>query len=194
MSWLKGAHQPRRPRSLRKNLEALGGPLPKADNEDWLDAVHIDGIGYDDLRRTIPALLETSTAEQLSLIIRPHGPDAMFIQLDDLTADQLPHLAPTMFLTFETSPGNFQAWLALPCKHDKELERMGLLAPPEQYPALPHARPRAAGNRNWPSYAMCLDGAPLNRAASGPDRSSADFWWCFLRSNGVSASTTRPNN
>jgi hypothetical protein len=107
-SWLKGAHQPRRPRSLRESLGAVGGPLPKADNDDWLDAVHIDGIGYADLRRTIPALLETSAAEQLSLIIRPYGPDVMFIQLDDLTAGKLPQLAPAMFLIFETSPGNFR--------------------------------------------------------------------------------------
>jgi RepB DNA-primase from phage plasmid len=157
----------------------------------------------------------------------------MFIQLDDLTADQLPQLAPAMFLIFETSPGNFQAWLALPGKHDKqlarrgklathsdksasgatriagsfnfkdeyasnfprvtitqaqpgrtttvdELEGMGLLAPPEEFAPLPPPRPQAVSDRKWPSYAMCLDGAPLNSDGSGPDRSRADYWFCFL--------------
>ena len=157
----------------------------------------------------------------------------MFIQLDDLTGDKLPALGPAMFLAFETSPANFQAWLALPGKHDKdlarrgrlaahsdrsasgaaricgsynfkpdyapnfprvtmtvaqpgritsvaELERMGLLAPPEEFPPLPPSRPQAVSGRQWPSYAMCLDGAPLNCAGTGPDRSRADYWWCFL--------------
>lgn len=153
-------------RSLRKSLEALGGPLPKADNEDWLDAVHIDGIGYDDLRRTIPALLETSAAEQLSLIIRPHGPDVMFIQLDDLTADRLPHLAPAMFLLFETSPGNFQAWLALPGKHDKELARRGKLAAHSDKSA--SGATRIAGSLNFKEeYAPNLPRVTITEAQPG---------------------------
>jgi hypothetical protein len=27
---------------------------------------------------------------------------------------------------------------------------------------------------------MSLDKAPRNRDGSGPDRSRADYWWCFL--------------
>ena len=46
-----------------------------------------------------------------------------FIQLDDLKADQLPRVAPAVFLTLETSPGNFQAWLALPGSEDKDFAR-----------------------------------------------------------------------
>ena len=41
----------RRPRSLRKNLQSLGGPLPHTDNENWLDAVHIAGISAADFGR-----------------------------------------------------------------------------------------------------------------------------------------------
>jgi hypothetical protein len=123
VSWTNSAGDPRRPRSLRRSLQSLGGPMPKADNHDWLNAVHIDGIRYSDLSRSIPALLDTSIAEGLNLLVRPYGPSIMFIQLDDLIADQLPHLAPAMFLIFETSPGSFQAWLAIPGNHDKELAR-----------------------------------------------------------------------
>jgi hypothetical protein len=125
VSWINIAHKPRRPRSLRKTLTSLGGPLPRADNDDWLDAVHINGISHADLHRTIPALLDTSIAERLSLIIRPYGPNVMFIQFDDLSADKLPSLAPAMFLIFETSPQSFQAWCAIPGEHNKDLARRG---------------------------------------------------------------------
>ena len=57
------------------------------------------------------------------MIVRPHGPGVSFIQLDDLAADQLPALAPAVFLTLETSPGNFQAWLALAGREDKDFAR-----------------------------------------------------------------------
>ena len=141
-----------------------------------------------------------------------------------------------MFLTLETSPENFQAWLALPGREDKdfarrvrkgtgadatasgatriagslnfkdkyapnfprvtirearaghltsaaELERLGLVAPPEAFrsrcacplPALDQATATANG-RAMPT---ALDGAPLNSEANGPDISRADFVWCM---------------
>jgi hypothetical protein len=55
--------------------------------------------------------------------VRPHGPGVSFIQLDDLKAETLPPLAPAVFLTLETSPGNFQAWLVLPGAEDKDFAR-----------------------------------------------------------------------
>jgi hypothetical protein len=123
VSWTNVQEKARRPRTLRKTLAALGGPTPKAENEDWLDAVHIDSLSHDDISRTIPALLTTATAERLNLIIRPSGPGVWFIQLDDLKAEQMERLAPRIFLTLETSPGNYQAWLALAGQHDKEFAR-----------------------------------------------------------------------
>ena len=41
------------------------------------------------------------------------------------------------------------------------------------------ARVSPGGNRKWPSYARCVDGAPLNSEETGPDRSRADFVWCM---------------
>src|SRR5271165_2317253 len=130
----------------------------------------------------------------------------------------LPRLAPAVFLALETSPGNFQAWVAMPDAEDKdfarrlrkgtgadptasgatrvagslnfkdkyapdfprvairqanlgrlaqaaELERLGLVAEPEVAQPLritpARARP-GTGSRKWPSYARCVDGAPLN--------------------------------
>jgi RepB DNA-primase from phage plasmid len=190
------------------------------------------GVGLADLARTLPHMLDEATAKERNVIVRPHGPGVTFIQLDDLAADQLPRLAPAVFLALETSPGNFQAWLALNGKEDKEfarrlrkgtgadatasgatrvagslnfkdkyapefprvairearaghmtnaadLERLGLVAAPEVFTPLPEAPARSASNRKWPSYAICLDGAPFNSEENGPDRSRADFVWCM---------------
>jgi hypothetical protein len=51
-----------------------------------------------------------------------------------------------------------------------ELERLGLVAPPQEFALLPVAPARAfsGGNRKWPSYAMALDGAPLNSEDTAP--------------------------
>jgi hypothetical protein len=114
LTWTNSAGEPRRPRSLRINLQSLGGPQPQTENADWLDAVHIAGISAADLGRTIPALLATATADRLNLTIRPRGHGVRFIQLDDLAAEKLPALAAAMFLIIETSPGNHQAWLVMP--------------------------------------------------------------------------------
>lgn len=61
-----------------------------------------------------------------------------------------------------------------------ELERLGLIAPPETFAPLSPARPFSRGTDKWPSYAMCLDKAPRNRDGSGPDRSRADYVWSMI--------------
>jgi hypothetical protein len=198
----------------------------RAGDKDWFRR----GVSVADLAHTLPGMLDLAIAEQRNVIVRPSGPGVTFMQLDDLAADQLARVAPAVFLTLETSPGNFQAWLALPGREDKafarrvrrgtgadatasgatrvagslnfkdkyapdfprvmlrearaghltspaELERLGLVAPPEELPPLPPAR--AISNRQWPSYAQALDGAPLDSEGQGPDRSRADFVWCM---------------
>ena len=204
----------------------------RAGAKEWLRR----GVGLAELVGTLPAMLQSAPARQRNVIVRPHGPAVTFIQLDDLQATNLARLAPAVFLILETSPGNCQAWLALPGLEDKdfarrlrkgagadpsasgatrvagslnfkdkyapnfprvairqvqpgrltsvaELERLDLVAPPEIAPPLPAARPRprsaAGGNRKWPSYERCVDGAPLNHAETGPDISKADFVFCM---------------
>src|SRR6202012_2181472 len=71
----------------------------------------------------LPAMLDFAPAKQRNIIVRPHGAGVTFIQLDDLTADRLPPLADAAFLTLETSPGNFQAWVAQASMPDKDFAR-----------------------------------------------------------------------
>jgi hypothetical protein len=49
-----------------------------------------------------------------NLMVRPMSETAAFIQLDDLTQAQLDRVRPVAFLTVCTSPGNHQAWIAVP--------------------------------------------------------------------------------
>ena len=63
-----------------------------------------------------------------------------------------------------------------------ELDRLGLVAAPEvvaQPLRIAPARVSAGGNRRWPSYERCVDGAPLNSEETGPDISRADFVFCM---------------
>src|SRR3954470_14209152 len=70
-------------------------------------------VPLSDLKRTLPGMLDAATATQRNVIVRPHSPNIVFVQLDDLKAEQFASLAPAVFLTLETSPENFQAWAAL---------------------------------------------------------------------------------
>jgi hypothetical protein len=192
-------------------------------------------VALAELQRTLPRLLDDAIRQHRNIIARPHGNTVSFVQLDDLKGDRLSAVAPASLLTLETSPGNYQAWIALPGGEDKdlarrlrkgtgadttasgatriagslnfkdkyaphfprvtihaaqpgriatadELDRLGLVAAPEVavQPLRTAAPARVSpGNRHWPSYARCVDGAPLNSEETGPDISRADFVWCM---------------
>lgn len=73
-----------------------------------------------------------------------------------------------------------------------DLERTGLVAAPEEPKAAVHgpsdtpSRKRAGrftadgrkSRKTWPSYAMCIQGAPMAHAEDKRDISKADFTWC----------------
>jgi len=193
------------------------------------------------LRRTITKALQAATETKTNYIIRPIFTTPQLIQLDDLDPTKAERMAPHAFMVLQTSPGNFQAWLAVSDgpkdeaaakdlarrlrkgaaadltasgatrisgsvnfkrKYEPEfplvelrqvnaghtvttaeLDAAGMVAPKEE-----PRQPRPAAHRNlsagrptrkkWPSYQMCLDGAPLNQNKTGPDTSLADFTWC----------------
>ena len=81
------------------------------------------GVKLADLARTLPAMLDSATRKQRNVIVRPHGPGVTFIQLDDLAPAMLSRLAPAVFLILQTSPGNFQAWIATSGAEDKDFAR-----------------------------------------------------------------------
>ena len=93
----------------------------------------------EDLRKVLPAMLRV--AEKLeecdildksgnvigqvraggNLMVRPMSETTAFIQLDDLTEAKLDRVRPAAFLTVRTSPGNHQAWIAVPrFAHDQD--------------------------------------------------------------------------
>src|ERR1700722_10937093 len=65
------------------------------------------------LRNSLPKLLPGLTERQNSLVIRPHAEDVALVQLDDLNSESLKRLKDVAFLMLQTSPGNYQAWVAV---------------------------------------------------------------------------------
>src|SRR5579871_1496169 len=69
---------------------------------------------HDDLHRSLPILLDDAARHRHNVIVRPRGSGTQFIQLDDLKKDALQRVESVSFLGLETSPGNYQAWVAMP--------------------------------------------------------------------------------
>jgi RepB DNA-primase N-terminal domain len=66
------------------------------------------------LRSELPCLLFTSCEKRLNVIVRPIAARTLsLIQLDDLSASHLDRVRAFSFLVLETSPENFQAWVAV---------------------------------------------------------------------------------
>ena len=61
----------------------------------------------------MPAILQEAAERQHNVIVRPRSSGATLIQLDDLGEDAATRLRPVSFLVLRTSPGNYQAWVAV---------------------------------------------------------------------------------
>jgi hypothetical protein len=61
----------------------------------------------------LPPILAEAARQQHNVIVRPRSSAAALIQLDDLGSDAVARLRPVSFLTLRTSPGNYQAWVAV---------------------------------------------------------------------------------
>jgi hypothetical protein len=61
----------------------------------------------------MPAILQEAARQRHNIIVRPRSTGATLIQLDDLDEDAAARLRPVSFLILRTSPGNFQAWVAV---------------------------------------------------------------------------------
>jgi hypothetical protein len=67
----------------------------------------------DQMRPAMPDILKEAAEQQHNVIVRPRSAGAALIQLDDLGEDAAKRLWPVSFLVLCTSPGNYQAWVAV---------------------------------------------------------------------------------
>jgi RepB DNA-primase from phage plasmid len=84
------------------------------------------GRGLEEMRRTIGRILLEAGRNQHNVIIRPRSATALLIQLDDFTAEKTAQVEPFALMTVCTSPGSYQAWLAVsdgPKESDREAAR-----------------------------------------------------------------------
>jgi RepB DNA-primase from phage plasmid len=65
------------------------------------------------LKNSLSLLFPGLKERQNSLVVRPHSEEAALIQLDDLNRETLAPLRDVSFLSLQTSPGNYQAWVAV---------------------------------------------------------------------------------
>jgi RepB DNA-primase from phage plasmid len=66
------------------------------------------------LRHLIGPMLRDATAHQHNVIVRPRQPaHAEIVQLDDLTKPEMRRLGSVSLVVLQTSPGNYQAWVAV---------------------------------------------------------------------------------
>lgn len=194
----------------------------------------------EELRRTTGRALQAAATLQQNFIIRPRSTTATLIQLDDLTGAKADRITPHAFMVLETSPGNFQAWVAVEKGASEDfsrrlrkgngpepfadlsasgatriagsrnfktkyapafplvaitqtnpgyitdsamLELAGFVAAREETrPAAKAApfriSPERRSRKAWPSYQICIQGAPRANGEDKPDISRADFTWC----------------
>jgi hypothetical protein len=71
-------------------------------------------VPVDRLRSGIAAILDKAAEAEHNVIVRPRGPGVGFVQLDDLNAIAAQRVRDVAFLGLRTSPGNHQAWVAIP--------------------------------------------------------------------------------
>jgi RepB DNA-primase from phage plasmid len=80
----------------------------------------------DELRQKLPAMVRTAAERHPvtlpdggammsgeNLIMRPFGRNTAFVQLDDLAPEQLKQVRDAVCIIHATSPGNYQAWIAV---------------------------------------------------------------------------------
>jgi hypothetical protein len=76
------------------------------------------------LRWMMPDLLRNSAMLRHNVIVRPRTTAGIeHIQLDDLTAETVERVKPIAFLCLQTSPGNYQTWVAVRDAGDPDFAR-----------------------------------------------------------------------
>ncbi|MGE0281372.1 MAG: DNA-primase RepB domain-containing protein [Rhizobiaceae bacterium] len=179
--------------AARRHLNVIVRPRSKSG----ITFVQLDDLKPDKLAHVAPAVflaLETSPGNFQAWAALAESVDKDVVRRfkkgagADATASGATRIAGSLNFKAKYAPGFPRVTIheAYPGRTTTvaELERLGLIAPPEivaEQPAglvSPRSRP-GPGKRRWPSYERCLDGAPLNSEETGPDTSRADFVWCM---------------
>jgi hypothetical protein len=147
-----------------------GDNLPPFRYPAWLrphpETKRLPDIGLDKLRRRIGSVLPDAEDARRNVIIRPRSTTATLIQLDDLDFAKAERIGPLAFIVFQTSPGNYQAWLAVekgaPLDFSRRL-RKGIGAD-----LTASGSTRIAGSRNFkPKYAPAFPTVEITHARPG---------------------------
>jgi len=189
------------PSAARRQNNLIIRPRAGAD----VTLVQLDDLASDALARIAPAaflILRTSPGGQQAWVAVTNAPRGLAARLKEGTgADKEASGASRVAGTANFKPAyapNFprvridaaQPGLRVTTQI---LDAMGVLAPARPVPvSLP---PVASSTRTskWPSYARCLEGAPIG-AGGNPKRTSADFIWCKIAlswGHGIEATAER---
>jgi hypothetical protein len=141
-------------------LRYLAGLRPHPETKRLPD------IGLDELRRRIGRVLQDAAGALHNVIIRPRSSSTTLIQLDDLDSAMAERIASWAFLVFQTSPANYQAWVAVeqgaPEDFGRRL-RKGIRAD-----LTASGSTRLAGSLNFkPKYAPAFPTVEIIHASSG---------------------------
>lgn len=90
-------------------------------NKEGRKVKYQGGLTGDDLRGKIEQMLAKCESKEQNVIVRPSG-DVALVQLDDLDCGKVKGVAEYSFLILQTSPSNYQAWVAV-IGADQELIR-----------------------------------------------------------------------
>src|SRR5215831_12727417 len=95
-------------------IRYVNGPDGRPSDEK-VPGKQLSNAHFRELHFRIRKILEESERERWSVIIRPRkeSTSVMIVQLDDVSAERLESIKPYAFLAVRTSPGNYQAWVAI---------------------------------------------------------------------------------
>jgi hypothetical protein len=143
-------------------------------------------LSITELKRLLPAVMESAGRERHNIVIRPRSGDTVaLIQLDDLDSVALDRVQSVAFMALATSRASNQAWVALQAMQDRHKTaghagaardiarrfRKGTGADPNASSAV-----RIAGSRNFkPKYAPDFPTVTLIDIAPGRIVSPADI-------------------
>lgn len=135
-------------------------------NGDKVPGGYRPNTPLDQLRRTIGRVLLDAERLHYNVIIRPRCSTATLIQLDDLDPAKARQIAPQSFIVFQTSPGNYQAWVAVERDAPEDFSRR--LRKGAGADATASGSTRIAGSLNFKSkYAPAFPRVQITRTNAG---------------------------